>query len=157
MEEFEHLVKVEISEIDNLSELRKDVEIYLSDNYQFYGQKGIERGVAPFMIKSMSSEDNPFLVIVTKNTIDKLISEGGKVRLSALYYLKEIVENGSLIDKPQIPRKPEFEKFIYFFRTKVEVDNLKYWFLFSVKEMKNLKDKKKVYSGHLDIKKTLNE
>lgn len=142
-----------------LSILWDKVNEFLEENYQYYGKdKRVREDVKPFVIASMSTSDELFEVVMTSNSINKMMSNGGHTKFACLFHLKEIVERG-ILDRVEDP-KPEHranENKIYFFKTKVLIESTYYVFIFSVKEMRDKKTLRRVYSGHLDIKKPLTE
>lgn len=127
----------------NLKTIAKELQWFLATYQGYY-----------FEIKSQSLiEGKPFLVSISSVTIGKLLYSGGHHKFSCLFQIREIIEQGIFDRKEEPKRENKFQIATWWFKTIVRINTEKYEFFFSVKEF--VKEDKKLYSGHLDIKKPL--
>ena len=107
-----------------------------------------------FEIKSQSIlEGKLFKVSISGKTIGELLYSGGHQKYACLYQIKEIVEIGVFEKKELFKKDNKNQIATWWFKTIVSVGGNKFEFLYSVKEFVN--EDRKLYSGHIDIKKPL--
>ena len=125
-----------IGSYKDIKELRKKITNWLKLNYSNTG---------------ILNDNTDFFIEFNSTSFRKLVSGRiGKTKLLALTAIKDIIKAGQLI-YTETDRKNRDEIIcIYKFNSKVEVNNKIYDFYFTVRQLKN---GKYIYSGHLNIKK----
>jgi len=127
-----------IGTYNNVHDLRKKIEKWLKTT---------------FKSTVIINKQTKFEIGFTTKSFKKLVSgKPGIIKLIALTALKQMVEQGKLT-KVEVDKKERGEVLaFYYFESLVQVENEKYKFWFTVRQLNNGKF---IYSGNLNTKKPL--
>jgi hypothetical protein len=107
---------------------------------------------ATFKIKKVINKQTNFEIGFKSTTFDKLVSKAGEKKLLCLTAIEAIIETG-VLEKVDVDRKQRNDVIaFYYFTSSVKYENEVYPYWFTVRL---LIDGRYLYSGNMDIKKTL--